>query len=54
MVDAPKKPEMSEEERMAAEWAAASEGGGEEEGAARVLSQNEIHPKAKIKTLGQI
>ena len=38
-------PEMTEEERMAAEWAAASEGGGESaetEATARVLSQNEI------------
>ena len=34
-------PEMTEEEKMAAEWAAASETG-EEGGSARVLSQNEI------------
>ncbi len=39
--DAPK--EMSEEEKMAAEWAAAADGGEDNaEGAARVLSQNEI------------
>ena len=55
MPDTPEKPaaEMTEEERMAAEWAAMSEGGdgaasteegaaGEGGGAARVLSQNEI------------
>ena len=37
-------PEMTEEEKMAAEWAAASEGGAPAEGesTARVLSQNEI------------
>ncbi len=34
--------ELSEEEKLAAEWGAATEGGGESEAAARVLSQNEI------------
>ncbi|NBO91446.1 MAG: flagellar motor switch protein FliM, partial [Planctomycetia bacterium] len=43
MTDTTNSSEMSDDERMAAEWAAAAEGGGDGEGgAARVLSQNEI------------